>query len=399
MFGFFGRNRTQTYANPVEEFYRPHRGGKTVFESSMDLAHRMGKQGTAVTPKFLKTQADIYHAYLKSARRSVEIKVAELKARQKDPMRLASFGLVFLVGIAVTTMAIFVDYTILEEIWTRNFANEFFEVPESLRSSVTFKSLQVVFAVLALHYFISHIGKLGRGIYIGLLAAMVLTMLLGIGFLNTSASLPIDSELFGVNLSGESLSAEEELAALGLESDAANDNAAVDQPVATAPFGLTQEGYQTAQTLLFFASFGLIFFFVSSVGALSLHYALTAFNSFTGGTRNEKAQSDHARDSRDRDHADLNMKLLRAEKVQEQIRNPDEATAQFLSMFANAYTEGLVSGKLRNKGPQRQGREELLHKSLDKVLDTPLSQPIRSYADNDEDSDRSPSLLQRLQSA
>jgi hypothetical protein len=367
MFGFFGRNRTQTYADPVEEFYRPHRGGKTVFESSMGLAYRMGKQGTPVTSKFLKTQADIYQAYLKSARRQVEIKMAELKARQKDPMRMVSFGLVFLVGLAVTTMAIFVDYTILEEIWSRNFANEFFEVPESLRSSVTFKSLQVVFAVLALHYFISHIGRLGRGIYISLLAAMVLTMLLGIGFLNTSSSLPIGSTLFGLELTGETLSAEEELAALGLESDTAVESTALEE-VTAAPFGLTQEGFETAKTLLFFASFGLIFFFVSSVGALSLHYSMAAFTSFTGGTRGEKAESDHSRDRRDRDHSDLNMKLLRAEKVQSQIRHPEEATAQFLSMFTSAYTEGLVTGKIRNNGPKRQGLEDLMHRSLEITL-------------------------------
>ncbi|MCH8294288.1 hypothetical protein IH992_24670, partial [Candidatus Poribacteria bacterium] len=46
---------------------------------------------------------------------------------------------------------------------------------------------------------------------------MVLTMLVGVGFLNTSYSLPVGSTLFGMDLTGETLSAEEELAALGLE--------------------------------------------------------------------------------------------------------------------------------------------------------------------------------------
>jgi len=383
MFGFLGRNRTQTYADPVEEFYRPHRGGRSAFESSMELAHRMGKSGTPVTAKFLRTQADLYRAYLKSARRQVEIKVAELKARQKDPMRMVSFGLVFLAGLAVVTMAIFVDYTILEEIWSRNFANEFFEVPDALRSSVTFKSLQVVFAVLALHYFISHIGKVGRGIYIAVLAAMVLTMLVGIGFLNTSTSLPIGSTLFGVELTGETLNAQDELAALGLETDQPTDTAAT-QDVAPPPFGLTEQGYETAKTVLFFASFGLIFFFVSSVGALSLHYSLEAFTSFTGGTRGERAESDHARDRRDRNHSDLNMKLLRAEKVQQQIRYPEEATTQFLSMFANSYVEGLVTGKVRNNGPKRQGLEDLLHRSLDNVMADSWDEPVRRRTEEDD---------------
>ncbi len=380
MFGFLSRNKMQTYADPVEEFYRPHRGGKSVFENSMALAYRMGRSGTPVTSKFLKTQAGIYRAYLRAARRSVEIKVAELKARQKDPMRLVSFGLVFLAGLAVTTMAVFVDYTILEEIWSRNFANEFFEVPESLRSSVTFKSLQVVFAVLALHYLVSAIGKVGRGVYIGLLSAMVLTMLVGVGFLSATSSLPIGSELFGVELTGENLSAADELAALGLEADTAG---MVEETV-VPPFGLTVEGFETAKTVLFFASFGLIFFFVSSVGALSLHYALAAFVSFTGGTRGEKAESDRKRDSRDRDHADLNMKLLRAEKVQQQIRHPEEATEQFLSMFSNAYAEGLVEGKLRNNGPKRQGLEEMLNRALEAVLNRAPSAPARRREEDDD---------------
>jgi len=186
-------------------------------------------------------------------------------------------------------------------------------------------------------------------------------------------------------LTGATLSAEEELAALGLEGETSG-QAVAEEELAPVPFGLTPQGFETAKTVLFFASFGLIFFFVSSVGALSLHYGLTAFNSFTGGTKGEKAQSDHKRDSRDRDHSDLNMKLLRADKVQQQIRHPEESTAQFLSMFASAYSEGLVNGKLRNNGPKRQGVEDLLHRSLETVVADVYDAPRpRSRRDEDED--------------
>ncbi len=374
MFGIFGRNKTQTYVDPVEEYYRPHKGGKTEIEKSLALAHRMGRDGTPVTRRFLEAQANTYQSYLKTAKRFVELRIAELKARQKDPLRIVSFGLVFLAGLAVTTMAIFVDYTILEEIWSRNFANEFFEVPQILQSSVTFKSLQVVFAVLALHYFVSSIGKFGRGAFITILTAMVLTMLVGIGFLNTTYSLPVGSTLFGLDVTGETLNANDELAALGLstETEATAQASAQDEAFdAAPPFGMTEANFETFQTVLFYMSFGMIFFFVSSVGALSLHYSIAAFTSFTGGTRGEKAQSDHARDARDRDHADLNMKLLRAEKVQTQIRHPEEAVAQFLSMFASSYSEGLVRGRVRNNGPKRRGLEELLMKSLEGATTSP----------------------------
>jgi len=371
MFGLFENNRTRTYIDPVEEFYRPGKGGKTVFDESIDLAARMGKDGVPVTKKFLATQASIYLSYLKGAKRTVGVKVAELQERKKDWVRPMSFGLVFLVGIAVTTMAIFVDYTILEEIWSRNFSNEFFEVPESLRSSVTFKSLQVVFAVLALHYFVSGIGKWGRGLFIGMLAAMVLTMLIGIGFLNASESLPIGSTLFGVELNGGTLDAEDELASLGLEADVEEDAAYEDEyyeEESAIPFGLTAEGYESTKTVLFFMSFGMIFFFVSSVGALSLHYALTAFVSFTGGTKGERAESDHKRDSRDRDHSDLNARLLRAEMVQEQIEHPAEATEQFLHIIANAYLDGLVRGKYKNDGEKRTALESHLVQALNNTI-------------------------------
>jgi len=384
MFGFSGRNKSQTYADPVEEFYRPHRGGTTVVQRTQQLGYSMGRNGRKVNADLLKTQAEIYRAELAGARRTIAVKLAELHARQKDPMRIVAFGLVFLAGLAVTTMAIFVDYTILEEIWSRNFANEFFEVPASLQSSVTFKSLQVVFAVLALHYFVSSIGKVGRGIYIGVLAAMVLTMLVGIGFLNTSTSLPIGSTFFGVELTGETLSAQNELAALGLEADVPADEAAA-QEVAPPPFGLTEQGYETAKTVLFFASFGLIFFFVSSVGALSLHYALGSFNSFTGGTRGEKAESDHARDTRDRDHSDLNMRLLRAERAREYARHPKTAAIQFLNMFAAAYLEGIEDGSRyrlfgRNSNSNDDSRAAALRAALDEAI-----KHVRNWPDREEE--------------
>jgi|GEM_PF-2920169 len=385
MFGFSGRNKSQTYADPVEEFYRPHRGGTTVVQRTQQLGYSMGRNGRKVSADFLKTQAEIYRAELAGARRTIAVKLAELHARQKDPMRIVAFGLVFLAGLAITTMAVFVDYTILEEIWSRNFSNEFFEVPASLQSSVTFKSLQVVFAVLALHYFISHIGKVGRGVYIGVLAAMVLTMLVGIGFLNTSTSLPIGSTFFGVELTGETLSAEEELAALGLEADTSADQTVAAEEVAPVPFGLTADGYQTAKTVLFFASFGLIFFFVSSVGALSLHYSLTAFTSFTGGTHDERAQSDHSRDARDRSHSDLNMRLLRAERAREYARHPKSAATQFLNMFAAAYLEGIEDGsRYRLFGRNGSGNDDARAESLRAALDAAVKH-VSGWPDREEE--------------
>lgn len=403
MFGFSGRNKARTYAHPVEEFYRPQ--GHTEIQDALTTARKWGRRGVRFTEEKLQHRARSYAGYLAGARKYLDSEIERLNKKINDPMRYLSYALIIILGIAVTTMALYVDYTILHEIWSRNFANEFFEVPESLRSSVTFKSLQVVFAVLALHYFISHIGKLGRGIYIGVLAAMVLTMLVGIGFLNASSSLPIGSTFFGVELTGETLSAQDELAALGLETDVPADEAAT-QEVAPPPFGLTEQGYETAKTVLFFASFGLIFFFVSSVGALSLHYAITAFVSFTGGTRGEKAQSEYKRAFRDHDHSDLYAKLSRARDVRKRISDAEQDVRSFIPLVMSAYIDALPRGALRFNPGEQYKRETEAHEVVEKFLegDGPAAVVKQVGADKDNlpqftpanDPGQKPSLWKRL---
>ncbi len=333
------KQRPQTYNDPYEEFYNPQERDDTGFYGkALKRAKAMGENGEEVDATVIERRARQFATYLTKARQTLKVKIRDMEAVQNSPWRYVSFLTVFFVGLAVFALALRVDYIILEELWSRNLANEFFEVPASLQDSVTFKSLQVVFAVLAIHFFVSSIGRVGRGIFIGFLTALVITMLVGVGLLNTSYSLPIGSTLFGMELTGDSLDAQDELAALGLESEdsattADNDNVPV-----------TTQDFETAKTLLFFASFGLIFFFVTSVGALFLHYAIGAGVAFTGGIRGEKAEHDVARDSRDREHADMARRLSRAKEVQQIFSSEKElrdAITQFINEFGDAYEDGL----------------------------------------------------------
>lgn len=347
--------RPTNYRDPFEEFYNPSDDeNRFSYGRVLDRARSMGSNGDPVDLTVIQRRARQFATYLTQVRQSLRVQIADMESVQKSPWRYLSFGMVFLVGLAVFALALRVDYIILEELWSRNLANEFFEVPASLQDSVTFKSLQVVFAVLAIHFFVSSIGRIGRGIYIGFLTALVITMLVGVGLLNTSYSLPIGSTLFGLELTGETLSAEDELAALGLETGEAtaadNDNVPV-----------TTEDFETVKTVLFFASFGLIFFFVTSVGALFLHYAIDAAVSFTGGIRGERAESDEARDSRNRDHSEMARRLRRARKVQEMFDTRGEAReiiTQFLNDFGDAYERGLDAYRDSGSGSNREQRSE-----------------------------------------
>lgn len=339
--------RPETYNDPYEEFYNPQdRDDRGFYGKALKRARSMGRNGDVIDETIIERRARQFATYLSKARQTLKVKIRDMETTQNSPWRYVSFLSVFFVGLAVFALALRVDYIILEELWSRNLANEFFEIPASLQDSVTFKSLQVVFAVLAIHFFVSSIGKVGRGIYIGFLTMLVISMLVGVGLLNTSYSLPIGSTLFGMELTGETLSASDELAALGLEGGAgevaANDNTPV-----------TTQDFETAKTLLFFMSFGLIFFFVTSVGALFLHYAISAGVAFTGGIRGEKAEHDSARDSRDREHSDMARRLIRAREVQAMFRTREDlrdAITQYINEFGDAYEDGLDEYRDKFKG-------------------------------------------------
>jgi hypothetical protein len=86
-------------------------------------------------------------------------------------------------ALAILGIAMFVDYHIIREVWTRALANEFMVVPPALQSSVVFKSLQVIFAVLIVHFMLKITGAYGRNTMIVASFVLALVMIGGLGYL------------------------------------------------------------------------------------------------------------------------------------------------------------------------------------------------------------------------
>lgn len=104
------------------------------------------------------------------------------KSRQVAHYRPLYFVAAIL-AIGIALLAMFVDYHIIREVWTKALANQFMEVPASLQSSVIFKSLQVIFAVLIVHFFLRITGAYGRNAMITAAFVLALVMVGGLGYI------------------------------------------------------------------------------------------------------------------------------------------------------------------------------------------------------------------------
>jgi len=88
------------------------------------------------------------------------------------------------VAILIAAIAMFVDYQIIRgDVWTRALANEFMVVPAALQSTLVFKSLQVIFAVLIVHFMLKITGVYGRNALVATAFVFALVMIGGLGYL------------------------------------------------------------------------------------------------------------------------------------------------------------------------------------------------------------------------
>ncbi|HTQ13315.1 MAG TPA: hypothetical protein VMH86_05505 [Rhizomicrobium sp.] len=87
-------------------------------------------------------------------------------------------------ALVIALAAMFVDYQIIRgDIWTRALSNEFMVVPASLQSTVIFKSLQVIFAVLIVHFMLKITGVYGRNTLVATAFVFALVMIGCLGYL------------------------------------------------------------------------------------------------------------------------------------------------------------------------------------------------------------------------
>ncbi len=105
------------------------------------------------------------------------------KSRQVHHYRTL-YALTALLAISIALLAMFVDYQIIRgDVWTRALSNEFMVVPASLQSSVVFKSLQVIFAVLIVHFMLKITGVYGRNALVTTAFIFALVMIGCLGYL------------------------------------------------------------------------------------------------------------------------------------------------------------------------------------------------------------------------
>ena len=105
------------------------------------------------------------------------------KSRQVFHFR-SLYVLAAIAAIAIIAIGMFVDYQIIKgDVWTRALANEFMVVPASLQGTLMFKSLQVVFAVLIIHFMLKITGVYGRNAMVTVAFIFALVMVGGLGYL------------------------------------------------------------------------------------------------------------------------------------------------------------------------------------------------------------------------
>lgn len=94
-------------------------------------------------------------------------------------------------AIGIALLAMFVDYQIIRgDIWTRALSNEFMIVPDSLQATVIFKSLQVIFAVLIVHFMLKITGIYGRNALITTAFVFAIVMIGCLGYLVAYNNMP-----------------------------------------------------------------------------------------------------------------------------------------------------------------------------------------------------------------
>lgn len=203
------------------------------------------------------------------------------KSRQVAHYRpLYLLGALLAIGIAL--LAMFVDYQIIHgDVWTRALSNEFMVVPASLQSSVVFKSMQVIFAVLIVHFMLKITGTYGRNTMITTAFVMALVMIGSLGYLvaynnmSGATSASYENTQSAAPLPDSSNAIDQLFASVGTRPAVAHGKAsampAVEMREAALPLPkLSKSSLANADSFLWLVFASVIFFIVTVVAALYL---------------------------------------------------------------------------------------------------------------------------------
>jgi hypothetical protein len=300
------------------------RAGTSGFDQSrspLEIAYLWGKHAVVIKTTQLQNWLNGHTRQNLQQRRDI------LARRISGSGAVFQHGSAILLGLGVFITALFVDYNIISEFWTRALSNEFGEVPPALASTVWAKSLQVLFATLAIHYLVTNIGHGGRIAYSLVIFAITAVLVVGIGMLWANNSLPAGSKVFGLDVSQSAQSVDQFMKGLGVN------------PPRKASLPAEVKVLKRYELLIWLISLGVIFLVVASVGALALHTAMRGMTGFTGG-----ALYDTHRDARHGNSVrdDLRQMTLDLKHLEEdEVGFRTAKVAQFLT----AYTDGVVAGR------------------------------------------------------
>lgn len=172
---------------PVDE---PSWGPDWVKHGEKVAAHRHAKPGvfSKLNP-FGKAKDEDSEAEDEDPLNEQERDDAFIIARNMEKSRQVShyrplYGVAVGLALAIALLAMFVDYQIIRgDVWTRALSNEFMVVPASLQASVIFKSMQVLFAVLIVHFMLKITGVYGRNALVATAFVFALVMIGCLGYL------------------------------------------------------------------------------------------------------------------------------------------------------------------------------------------------------------------------
>ncbi len=320
----------------------------------------LGDQRVPVEADRLKTRVERWNEYYNSKLRIIEGEIRDLAVR-RSPIWHGSM----LVATAIFSFAVFlavlaVDYAVLSEFWARIYTNEFGEVPPDFAASVIIKSLQVVVAALAFHFFYESLTRHGRRWFVYFVFVVTLLFLLGLGFLNAGTSLPQGSDLAVNTLADEAAQEDQEiLEALGLADESAQDVAAESPEEEARRLADEERRRQVSRlySIIWFATLALLFVAVTSVAAMTLHVALRAMSGLFGRIDNEHYFSGRSVLNK----RDMEMRLLRARRAREWLRSEPtrvQLMKHCLAAFETGYIYGLYNGPVGGNGRSRRNRRD-----------------------------------------
>ena len=280
---------------------RPSWGPDWIRQSDRD-APRRGKKKSAGLMGFFRPERSAFNASenaeppVKSALSSQDNDESRVIARNLETSRqvahysgLYVFGM--MIAIAIALLAMFVDYQIIRgDVWTRALSNDFMVVPASLQASVVFKSLQVVFAVLIVHFMLKITGVYGRNAMITTGFVLALVMIGCLGYLvaynnmagGTSATLEhhedgsAPAQDNSINKLFASLNTPSDTTSSDVQADGTTSRAArsgmenADETSTLAVPKVSQRTLANADSWLWLAFASVIFFIVTMVAALYL---------------------------------------------------------------------------------------------------------------------------------